>query len=131
MLRFDVLIIGSGLAATTLALSLPASMKVLLVTKKLPVDSSSYWAQGGIAAVMGSDDSFDEHVRDTMLAGAGLCKEAVVRQVVESAPAALQWLIEQGAPFDLEGGDYHLTREGGHSRRRILHARDEIGRAHV
>jgi len=129
MLRFDVLIIGSGLAATTLALSLPASMKVLLVTKKLPVDSSSYWAQGGIAAVMGSDDSFDEHVRDTMLAGAGLCKEAVVRQVVESAPAALQWLIEQGAPFDLEGGDYHLTREGGHSRRRILHARDATGRA--
>jgi L-aspartate oxidase len=129
MHRYDVLIIGSGLAAATLALSLPASMKVLLVTKKLPVDSSSYWAQGGIAAVMGEDDSFEEHVRDTLLAGAGLCNEAVVRQVVEAAPAALQWLIEQGVPFDQEGGGYHLTREGGHSRRRILHARDATGRA--
>jgi L-aspartate oxidase len=129
MHRYDVLIIGSGLAAATLALSLPASMKVLLVTKKLPVDSSSYWAQGGIAAVTGSDDSFEDHVRDTLLAGAGLCHEDVVRQVVEAAPAALHWLIEQGVPFDLEGGDYHLTREGGHSRRRILHARDATGRA--
>jgi len=129
MQRYDVLIIGSGLAAATLALSLPASMKVLLVTKKLPVDSSSYWAQGGIAAVTGSDDSFEDHVRDTLLAGAGLCHEDVVRQVVEAAPAALHWLVEQGVPFDLEGGEYHLTREGGHSRRRILHARDATGRA--
>jgi len=129
MHRYDVLIIGSGLAAATLALSLPASMKVLLVTKKLPVDSSSYWAQGGIAAVTGSDDSFDDHVHDTVLAGAGLCHEDVVRQVVEAAPTALHWLIEQGVPFDLEGGEYHLTREGGHSRRRILHARDATGRA--
>ncbi len=129
MQRYDVLIIGSGLAAATLALSLPAGMKILLVTKKSLTDSSSYWAQGGIAAVMGDDDSFDEHVRDTLLAGAGLCNEAVVRRVVEAAPAALRWLIDQGAPFDLEGGDYHLTREGGHSRRRILHARDATGRA--
>ncbi len=129
MHRYDVLIIGSGLAAATLALSLPASMKVLLVTKKLPVDSSSSWAQGGIAAVTGRDDSFEDHVRDTLLAGAGLCHEDVVRQVVEAAPAALHWLIEQGVPFDLEGGEYHLTREGGHSRRRILHARDATGRA--
>lgn len=129
MQRYDVLIIGSGLAATTLALSLPARMKILLVTKKSLTDSSSYWAQGGIAAVTADDDSFDEHIRDTLLAGAGLCDEAVVRRVVEAAPAALRWLIDQGAPFDLEGGSYHLTREGGHSRRRILHARDATGRA--
>ncbi len=129
MHRYDVLIIGSGLAAATLALSLPASMKILMVTKKAPEDSSSYWAQGGIAAVMGQDDSFDDHVRDTLVAGAGLCNESVVRRVVEAAPAALHWLIDQGAPFDLEGGEYHLTREGGHSRRRILHARDATGRA--
>jgi L-aspartate oxidase len=129
MHRYDVLIIGSGLAAATLALSLPATMQILMVTKKAPQDSSSYWAQGGIAAVMGSDDSFDEHVRDTLVAGAGLCNEAVVRHVVEAAPAALHWLIEQGAPFDQEGDGYHLTREGGHSRRRILHARDATGRA--
>jgi len=129
MHRYDVLIIGSGLAATTLALSLPASMKVLVVTKKSPEDSSSYWAQGGIAAVMSQEDSFDEHVRDTLVAGAGLCNEAVVRQVVEAAPASLRWLIDQGAPFDLEGGAFHLTREGGHSRRRVLHAADATGRA--
>jgi L-aspartate oxidase len=129
MHRYDVLIIGSGLAAATLALSLPAGMKILVVTKKTPEDSSSYWAQGGIAAVMGSDDSFDDHVHDTLVAGAGLCNESVVRRVVEAAPAALRWLIDQGAPFDQEHGEFHLTREGGHSRRRILHARDATGRA--
>ncbi len=128
MPRYDVLIIGSGLAAATLALSLPERMKVALVTKKMPEDSSSYWAQGGIAAVMGEDDSFADHVRDTLVAGAGLCDEAVVRQVVESAPAALQWLIEQGAPFDRNGARYHLAREGGHSRRRVLHAADATGK---
>jgi L-aspartate oxidase len=129
MSRYDVLVIGSGLAATTLALSLPSTLKVLLITKKSLQDSSSYWAQGGIAAVMGDDDSFDEHVRDTLIAGAGLCHEDVVRRVVEAAPAALRWLIDQGAPFDLEGGEFHLTREGGHSHRRVLHAADATGRA--
>jgi L-aspartate oxidase len=129
MPQHDVLIIGSGLAAATLALSLPASMKVALVTKKAPEDSSSFWAQGGIAAVMGADDSFDDHVRDTLVAGAGLCDEAAVRRVVEAAPDAVRWLIDQGAPFDLEGEAYHLAREGGHSRRRVLHAADATGRA--
>ena len=129
MPHYDVLIIGSGLAATTLALSLPEPMKVALVTKKAPEDSSSFWAQGGIAAVMGVDDSFDDHVRDTLVAGAGLCDEVTVRQVVEAAPDAVRWLIDQGAPFDVEGADYHLAREGGHSRRRVLHAADATGRA--
>ncbi len=129
MQRFDVLIIGSGMSAATLALSLPSRMRIAVVTKKADSDSSSYWAQGGIAAVTGPDDSFDEHVRDTLVAGAGLCNEAVVRQVVEAAPAAVQWLIEQGAPFDHEGAAYHLTREGGHSKRRVLHAADATGRA--
>ena len=125
----DVLIIGSGLAAATLALSLPESLRVALVTKKAAEDSSSFWAQGGIAAVMGQDDSYDEHVRDTLVAGAGLCDEATVRHVVESAPAAVRWLIDQGAAFDTEGAAFHLTREGGHSRRRVLHAADATGRA--
>jgi len=129
MQRYDVLIIGSGLAAATLALSLPERMRIAVVTKKTTADSSSYWAQGGIAAVTGPDDSFDEHVRDTLIAGAGLCDEGVVRQVVEAAPAAVQWLIEQGASFDHEGAAYHLTREGGHSHRRVLHAADATGRA--
>jgi L-aspartate oxidase len=128
MPRYDVLIIGSGLAAATLALSLPGRMKVALVTKKQPEDSSSAWAQGGIAAVMGADDSFEDHVRDTLVAGAGLCNEAVVRHVVESAPAALGWLMEQGVPFDRDGNTFHLGREGGHSRRRILHAADATGK---
>ena len=129
MQRHDVLIIGSGLAAATLALSLPDSMRIAVVTKKAAVDSSSYWAQGGIAAVMGPDDSFDQHVRDTLIAGAGLCDEGVVRMVVEAAPEAVQWLIEQGTAFDHEGMAFHLTREGGHSRRRVLHAADATGRA--
>jgi L-aspartate oxidase len=129
MPRHDVLIIGSGLAAATLALSLPEAMKIALVTKKAPEDSSSYWAQGGIAAVMDVEDSFDDHVRDTLVAGAGLCDAAVVRQVVEAAPDAVRWLIGQGAPFDVEGETYHLAREGGHSRRRVLHAADATGRA--
>ncbi len=129
MPHHDVLIIGSGLAAATLALSLPESLRVAVATKKRAEDSSSFWAQGGIAAVMGQDDSFDEHVRDTLVAGAGLCDEAVVRHVVESAPAAVRWLVEQGAPFDMEGAAYHLTREGGHSHRRVLHAADATGRA--
>ena len=129
MQRYDVLIIGSGLAAATLALSLPERMRIAVVTKKTTADSSSYWAQGGIAAVTGPDDSFDEHVRDTLIAGAGLCDEGVVRQVVEAAPAAVQWLIEQGASFDHEGAAFHLTREGGHSHRRVLHAADATGRA--
>jgi L-aspartate oxidase len=129
MPRCDVLIIGSGLAAATLALALPERLRIVVVTKKTPQDSSSYWAQGGIAAVMGADDSFDEHVRDTLVAGAGLCREDVVRRVVSAAPEAVRWLIDQGAPFDQQGAAYHLTREGGHSRRRVLHAADATGRA--
>ncbi len=129
MPRFDVLIIGSGLAAATLALSLPARMKIAMITKKSASDSSSHWAQGGIAAVVGADDSFDDHVRDTLVAGAGLCRKDVVRRVVEAAPAAVRWLIDLGAPFDHTGADWHLAREGGHSRRRVLHAADATGKA--
>ena len=128
MQRYDVLIIGSGLAASTLALSLPARLRIAMVTKKQPMDSASAWAQGGIAAVMGQDDTFDDHVRDTLVAGAGLCDERVVRRVVEAGPEAMAWLLSQGVPFDRQGGGYHLTREGGHSHRRILHAADATGR---
>jgi L-aspartate oxidase len=125
----DVLIIGSGLAATTLALSLPERLKVMMITKKAFSDSSSSWAQGGIAAVYSDDDSVDAHVRDTLEAGAGLCDPEAVRHVVEKGRDAIQWLIWQGVPFDRDKHGYHLTREGGHSHRRIFHVADATGQA--
>lgn len=131
MQHYDVLIIGSGLAACTLALSLPQQTRVLMITKKAFGDSASAKSQGGIAAVFSSQDNFAEHIRDTLVAGAGLCDEEAVRYVVEHGTEAIKWLIEQGVPFDRgEPGQnqaYHLTREGGHSQRRIFHVADATG----
>ncbi|MDR2219713.1 MAG: L-aspartate oxidase [Methylobacillus sp.] len=131
MLRFDVLIIGSGLAGLTLALQLAPHKKVCLVTKCQLDDSASSWAQGGIAAVLTDEDSIEAHIRDTLVAGAGLCDPEVTRNVVTHGRAAVEWLIAQGVPFTREEDDsgYHLTREGGHSKRRIIHAADATGRA--
>ncbi len=129
MQHCDVLIIGSGLAAVTLALSLPRSLQIAMITKKSAQDSASAWAQGGIAAVMGEEDALADHVRDTLVAGAGLSDEAVVHHVVASGPAAIQWLIDLGVPFDRQDAGFHLTREGGHSHRRVLHVADATGRA--
>lgn len=126
---YDVLIIGSGLAANTLALSLPRHLRVCILTKKQREDSSSHWAQGGVAAVQSPEDDFSSHIADTLSAGVGLCHEDTVRYVVEHGPAAMQWLLDQGVPFDRQAEGYHLTREGGHSHRRILHAADASGRA--
>ena len=131
MLRFDTLIIGSGLAGLTLALQLAESRKVCLVTKRRLSDSASSWAQGGIAAVLTDDDSIEAHIQDTLTAGAGLCDPEVTRQVVEHGRAVVEWLIGEGVPFTREDDDsgFHLTREGGHSRRRIIHAADATGHA--
>ncbi len=115
-----------------MAIKLAESQKVGLITKKSLQDGASGWAQGGIAAVLSSDDSLDAHIQDTLIAGAGLCDEAATRFVVEHGKAAIDWLITQGVPFtkDLSNGmGYHLTREGGHSRRRIIHAADATGHA--
>ena len=131
-MEFDALIIGSGLAGLTLAIKLAEYQKVGLITKKSLLDSASGWAQGGIAAVLSSEDSLDAHIQDTLTAGAGLCDEAATRYVVEHGKAAIDWLIAQGVPFTKDasnGMGYHLTREGGHSRRRIIHAADATGHA--
>jgi L-aspartate oxidase len=126
---FDVLIVGSGLAGLSAALHLAPTHRVAVITKRALADGASQWAQGGIAAVLGEDDSLQSHVDDTLVAGAGLCDMAATRFVVEHAPEAIAWLRELGVPFSLENGELHLTREGGHSQRRIVHATDATGAA--
>jgi len=131
-MKFDVAIIGSGLAGLSVALHLAKSRKVAVIAKRSLLDGSSNWAQGGIAAVLDSGDSFEQHVADTLVAGAGLCDEAATRFIVEHGREAIEWLIEQGVPFTRDDGaelGFHLTREGGHSQRRIIHAADATGHA--
>ncbi|MEN3031081.1 L-aspartate oxidase [Chromobacterium amazonense] len=132
MLKFDVLIIGSGLAGMTLALHLAEKRKVGLITKRDLLEGSSTYAQGGIAAVLDTEDSVEDHIRDTLIAGAGLCDEDTTRFIVEHSKEAIDWLIKLGVPFtrdDEHQTGYHLTREGGHSHRRIIHAADATGAA--
>jgi L-aspartate oxidase len=129
---YDVLVIGSGLAGLSAALRLAPSRKVALVTKNELLEAASAYAQGGIAAVLDSDDSLENHVRDTHVAGAGLCHDDAVRLVVARGRAAVQWLVDRGVPFTREAGGaegLHLHREGGHSHRRIVHAADATGNA--
>ena len=126
---FDVLIVGSGLAGLSAALHLAPTHRVAILTKRSMSDGSSGWAQGGIAAVMGEDDSFASHVDDTLVAGAGLSQPAATRFVVEHAPESIAWLRALGVPFSQEHGQLHLTREGGHSARRIVHVTDATGAA--
>jgi L-aspartate oxidase len=131
--EFDFLVIGSGIAGLFFALRAAEVGRVGIITKKRAADSATNWAQGGIAAVEGSDDSFERHVQDTLIAGAGLCDEAVVRFVVERGPETIAALLDYGVEFDRSGApdagsQFALGREGGHSRRRILHRADATGR---
>ena len=129
----DVLIIGSGAAGLSLALKLADQAKVMVLSKSSLTEGSTLYAQGGIAAVFDEADSVEGHVADTLIAGAGLCDEDTVNFTASSAAASLNWLIDKGAPFDQVADDngeqhYHLTQEGGHSHRRILHAADATGK---
>ncbi|SDF77085.1 L-aspartate oxidase [Phytopseudomonas seleniipraecipitans] len=133
----DVLVIGSGAAGLTLALTLPEHLRIAVLSKGELANGSTFWAQGGVAAVLDDSDTIDSHVDDTLNAGGGLCREDAVRFTVEHSREAIQWLIDQGVPFtrddehDREDGgfEFHLTREGGHSHRRIIHAADATGAA--
>ena len=126
-LSFDVLIIGSGLAGQSAALRLAETHKVALISKRALEDSASSWAQGGIAAVLDSQDSIEAHIRDTITAGAHLNDLKATRFVIENGRHAIDWLIEQGVPFTRDDSGYHLTREGGHSARRVIHVADATG----
>lgn len=132
----DILIIGSGAAGLTLALELADHAQIMMISKAALDAGSSQYAQGGISAVLSDEDSLDSHVDDTLIAGAGLCDPEIVRFTVTQGPKRIAWLIEQGVPFtqtkDRHGHlSYHLTREGGHSHRRVIHAQDATGSAVV
>lgn len=128
---YDVLVIGSGAAGLSFALHAHSNAKVAVLSKGSLGESCTLYAQGGIAGVMDPSDSIDLHVEDTLNAGAGLCHRAVVHAISEKSKSSIQWLIEQGVVFTEAQSDtgFHLTREGGHQRRRVVHAADATGRA--
>lgn len=131
---FDVLIVGSGAAGLTLALNLADHCSVGVISKNELHEGSTYYAQGGISAVLDSEDSFHSHIEDTLISGADLCDEEIVRFTVENGPKSIAWLESLGVEFTLEENDDgtmepHLTREGGHSHRRVIHSADATGRA--
>jgi len=131
--QYDVLIIGSGAAGLSLALHLPRQTRTAVLSKGPIQEGNTYYAQGGISAVLDRKDSIESHVADTVETGAGLCHPDVVRFTVEHGPTAVQWLIDLGVPFTRRDPEhpteFHLTREGGHQHRRVVHAADATGRA--
>lgn len=130
--KYDVLIIGSGAAGLTCALKLSDQARIAVVSKDVITEGSTYYAQGGIAAVLDKLDTVQSHVCDTLKAGAGLCKEEIVRFTVENSRDAINWLVEQGVSFSSKTDvpqEYHLTKEGGHSHRRVIHSADATGKA--
>jgi L-aspartate oxidase len=123
----DVIVVGSGAAGLSAALTLAQRLKVLVLAKGSLTGGSTAWAQGGIAAVLDAGDTFENHIRDTMIAGAGLNRRETVEFVVQRAPVAIEKLVTLGVPFNTDGKALHLTREGGHSHRRIVHVDDATG----
>jgi len=129
MLECDFLVIGSGGAGLFFTLNVSPHGKTVIITKKDPNDTATFWAQGGISVVLSDEDSFESHIEDTLEAGCGLCDENVVETIVRSGPAIIKDLEGLGVTFDRENSNYSLGREGGHSHRRIAHIRDHSGRA--
>jgi L-aspartate oxidase len=128
--KFDVLVIGSGAAGLTVALNLPPHLRVCVLSKAAISSGATLWAQGGIAAVLDQEDSVENHIQDTLDAGAGLCHKDAVRFTVEHSKASIDWLVDSGVDFTRDNtAAFHLTREGGHSHRRIIHAADATGQA--
>src|SRR5512138_145815 len=127
--QVDFLVLGGGAAGLSFALEAADHGSVLVLTKRQRTEGSTQYAQGGIASVLGSDDEFELHVQDTLVAGAGLCKREAVEVTVREGPERIRWLLSIGVDFDrLDAEQLHLTREGGHSRRRVAHAKDATGR---
>ena len=126
----DFLVLGSGIAGLSFALQAARHGTVAVLAKRARGEANTAYAQGGIAAVFGPTDSFEQHIRDTLVAGGGLCREEAVRVTVTEGPTRVRELIELGAEFTKDGSPfgYHLTREGGHSQRRVVHAADLTGR---
>ena len=132
--RYDVVIIGSGAAGLSLALALPKHTRVAVLSKSTIGECATYYAQGGVSAVMDHADSVESHIEDTLGAGAGLCHRDTVEYIIKRGRERVEWLIDQGVPFSTRVSrsgvvEFHLTREGGHSRRRVVHAADATGRA--
>lgn len=128
MIAVPHLVIGSGIAGLSLALKLARREQVIVISKNSLIENNTFYAQGGIASVLDQHDNFDNHIKDTLEAGAGLCHLDVVKSVVEAGPKLVQELIEFGVKFTAASGNYHLTKEGGHSHRRVIHADDITGR---
>ena len=131
--HFDVIIIGSGAAGMTLALHLPDDYRIAMLCKEAPLEGSSYYAQGGVAAVLDEYDSIAAHIDDTLVAGDGLCNPDTVAFVVEQSPGIIDWLVTLGVNFDTRisnsgRSEFHLTQEGGHTHRRVIHAADATGK---
>src|SRR2546429_2037869 len=127
--QFDYLVLGSGIAGLSFAVQAARHGSVALLSKRGRSESNTAYAQGGIAAVFGPQDSFEQHIQDTLTAGGGLCREEAVRVTVTEGPARVRELIDLGAEFTRDASElgYHLTREGGHSQRRVVHAADLTG----
>ena len=127
--KVDFLVLGGGIAGLSFALEVAGAGSVLVLTKRSRTEGATQYAQGGVASVLGPDDAFENHVQDTLIAGAGLCHKDAVEVAVTEGPERIRWLLDLGVDLDRDGaGALHLTREGGHSRRRVAHAKDTTGK---